>query len=156
MMLKAVLIIGRKIHVDQKIIELYNNNPGYIIIGNFKDGVNSSEIKLKLKDKINSNTIITISAHGSLDEDNHFLRLSSKERTLTSTFIKILQKCFTGPLQIFLDSCYSGNSISSIKGLKKESVMITNSKTDYPSMSVLSRHKLLGPKGPSFRTRLTA
>ncbi len=60
--LKAVLIWGKGIILDQSISDLFNKS-GYLIIGNREHGTSSDSIRTSVGDKIDSNTKIIICAY---------------------------------------------------------------------------------------------
>ncbi len=126
-MFKAVLIVGNSISITQEIKELYNQE-NYLLIGDPQTGTTLDEIDEKLNNNINSNTIITIFVHGNHPKNHHEISLNMYNTINTSNLFQAIQKHSHDPLQINLQSCYSGNSINEIDYLKEDSILITNSK----------------------------
>jgi hypothetical protein len=99
---------------------------------------NNADILTELKGKIDSKTVISIKAHGNLENGQHYLALRALgiNPTPTSEFFALLSQASDAPLQVHLYSCYSGN-IENIRSLPKNSVVITHSKKNYPAIESL-------------------
>ena len=100
-------------------IRKFCNQKNYLLIGDSQTGTTLEEIDKKLNNNVNSDTIITVYAHGHFSENHHKINLSHTCKINSSDLFQTIQKHSKEPLQIDLKSCYSGNSINEIHSLKR-------------------------------------
>lgn len=141
--LKAVLIIAEDM-ANLKItnIDFYKSSSDYMVI-NGKE-INGdlpftyTKLLEMLSGRIDSDTTITVNAHGNIFHNEHAIKLSEDNNYpffYTAHLIGLLQKIAGNiPLQINLNSCHSGDGLDTIqKILLKKTTIITNSKEGFPS-----------------------
>ncbi len=89
-----------------------------------------------MKDSIDDNTMIIIHAHGLIRNGLHTLGTSAEYLYETSFILKELQSLSSKPLNIILNSCYSGNIKNEIHNLKDGSSIIVTSKENLPTLGL--------------------
>ena len=109
--LKAVLIIGQNIPTDPKLLELYANNPEYMVIGDGRKEISVGEIEDKLRGRIGTGTRIDIHAHGLVDEFYYYVDGSGFDKKF-GRLLEALQAAAGQdvPLQIHSWTCFSGRA----------------------------------------------
>ncbi len=123
---KVVFILGGRlddIGYDIKNDPVYKNE-NFLLIG---DGINpiTNDSLAVLSGRINKNTSIIISTHGSVHSLDHSVSLHN-ESVLTYDFLKALQQTNPNiPLNIFLESCYAGYASKDVEALNIGSTLVT-------------------------------
>ncbi len=102
------------------------NNKDFLLIGNGSRVLENTELDI-LAGKVDSNTAIIISAHGSASKKNHQTHLFA-EPVYTSSLLKQLQDINPNIChKVFLDTCYSGYAVKDAGMLFRGSVLVTYS-----------------------------
>ena len=142
--LKAVFIVAEDILKNEKNYHNGLANLSDILIINGKDlDREMLFLNKELSGRIDSNTLIFISAHGNVDingrfskQGAHIIGLNNGLIYSSAKLIGKIEKLTKSPLKFFLDSCYSSDGIKyAMRELKAESVLITNAKENHNSVS---------------------
>lgn len=124
---RKVLIIGPGLeHSYQEIASLYQGGD-CCIVGDGKRDITIGEMEDSLKEKIDSNTMITIHAHGEKVNGRFGVLLQKKEALVPDiSFFGAFKEVADGsPLQISMHCCYSGAALKSVgPSLPEGSVVI--------------------------------
>jgi ankyrin repeat protein len=127
-----VLIIGKNTIIDTHQINTFALNPSNKIIGSTDSGFGKEDL-FELKGKINSQTKIFIDAHGYITTDG-LHKINSNEKTLlTIEILKMLQTFSQGPINVIIESCYSGGIKINLKALNEGFFLVLSSKPGFKS-----------------------
>lgn len=162
---KAVLIIGNEITIPTPIKDAIKafGEEKYITIGSSRADTSLQEVQDTLNSKIDSDTIIYLDCHGQNIDGKHYADGFSgdpdspqHDMVAMGKLLKVIQDAHDGPLEIHVNSCYSGCAITeeNISPLKEGTIVISYSSAEdikYGSQVVLEglRQKYSYPEASS-------